>query len=449
MPQVQFGLSSYERPKGDMPALPVRNMVLEQAPTEARGIVLQSRPGLEEYGISMGSGPIRALFMRDLVLDSELFGVSSGSLYRGADVIGPISGIGPVSMAGNEIGLMTTAGASAYYYNGTVLNRVEFPDNATVAHVSVGGSRYWFVRKDTGKLYWTDALESDVEALDFLTAESLPDRLLQTLWIDGGLIAFGAESIEFFQQTGNPDLPIKPLINMVVEKGIKATNCATAIGHTFAAVTSENTVIYQREQTIISNPGLQARIEASSECSLFTFLLDGDEFLALRLDDETQVWNPRTQLWSEFASYGHSNWLVTCAAGNIMGAETGEMVVWGAAHLDLGSVLERRVAFGFPIDGRGLKINNLRARCNVGQSPFLTGQYAEPKIEMRLSDDAGQTFDEWEAESLGAQGEYRTLPEWRALGLASYPAFYGELRVTDPVDWRLSDITVNEPGGGR
>lgn len=447
--RVQFGLSSYERPKGDMPALPVRNMVVEQAPTEEGGVVLQSRPGLEDRGVSMGAGPVRALFMRDLVLESELFGVSSGSLYQGSTLIGAISGIGPVSMAGNEIGLMTTAGSSAYFYNGTVLNPVEFPDNATVAHVSVGGSRYWFVRKDTGKLYWTDALQSDVEALDFLTAESLPDRLYMTLWIDGGLIAFGAESIEFFQQTGDSELPIRPLINMVIEKGIRGVNCATAIGHTFAAVTNENTVIYQSEQTIISNPGLQARIEASTDCSLFTFLLDGDEFLALRLDDETQVWNPRTQLWSEFASYGETNWIVTCSAGGIMGAESGQTLRWSTGHQDMGGVLERKIAFGFPLDGGGVIIDNLRARCNVGQSPFLTGQYASPQIEMRLSDDAGQTFGDWEAVSLGEQGEYRTMPEWRALGMASYPAFYGELRVTDPVDFRLSGITVNEPKGGR
>lgn len=435
-----------------MPSLPVRNMVVETSPTEGRGIAVQSRPPLEDRSADMGSGPLRALFMRDLVLSSALYGVSGSQLYRNTTALGAISGTGAVSMAGNEIGLMVAAGSTLHFYDGTTLSGVAFPDGADVVHVTVGGGRYWLVRKDTGKLYFTDALESDVEALDFLTAESLPDRLLQTLWIDGGLIGFGAESIEFFQQTGDAELPIKPLINMVVEKGIKATGCATNIGHTFAAVTNENTVIYQSEQSIISNPGLQARIEASATCSLFTLLIDGDEYLALRLDSETQVWNPRSQLWAEFASYGRGNWTVTASAGGIMGTDTGKTAVWGDGsngYYDLGEVLERKLAFGFPVNGGGVRINNLRVRCNIGGTPFLTGDYAEPQIEMRLSEDAGKTFDDWEAESLGRQGDYRTLPEFRALGLASYPAFYGELRVTDPIDWRVSDILVNEPTGGR
>lgn len=447
--QVQFGTSSYERAQGDLPSLPVINMTVEPAPTEERGIAVQSRPGLSDRGASMGSGPVAALFKRDLVLGSALYGVSGGYLYQGTTQLGEIEGSGPVSMAGNEIGLMTTAGDSLYFYDGSTLAAVTYPDDASVAHVSVGGSRYWTVRKDTGKVYWTDALESDVDALDFATAESVPDRALQTLWIDGGLIIFGAESVEFWQQTGDASLPIKPLINMVVEKGLRATGCATALGPTFAWVTNENQVCVQSEQNIISNPGLQARIAASASCSLFTFILDGDEYLALRLDTETQVYNPRTQKWAEFASYGRENWTVTAAAGDVMGTDTGKTVEWSDGFVDLGGELERRLAFGFPINGGGVRIDNLRVRCNVGQTPYLDGDFREPQIEMRLSEDAGKTFDDWEPEALGAQGDYRAQPEWRALGMASQPAFYGEVRVTDPVDFRLSDIVVNEARGGR
>ena len=129
MPQVQFGLSSYERSKGDLPTLPVRNMMVEQAPTEERGIALQSRPGLVDRQADM-SGNIRQLFRRDLVLGSALFGVSGASLYREATPLGPITGDGHVSMAGNEIGLMIAAGGSLHYYDGSTLAAVTFPDGA-------------------------------------------------------------------------------------------------------------------------------------------------------------------------------------------------------------------------------------------------------------------------------------------------------------------------------
>lgn len=448
MAKVQFGLSSYQRARGDMPSLPVRNMFVEKADTEERGIAVQSRPGLVDRNADMGSN-IRQLFKRDLVLGSALLGVSGASLYRGTTVVGPITGDGPVSMAGNEIGLMIAAGGNLHYYDGTTLAAVNFPDDALVVDVFTGGGRFWAIRKDTGKIYWTDALEADIEALDFATAESLPDRLLQGLWIDGAPILFGSESIEFWQQTGGGTIPIKPLINAVIEKGIKATGCATGLGPTFAAVTNENTVIYGSEKNVVSNVGLQARIEASQECSLFTFVIEGEEYLALRIDGETQVWNPRSGLWSEMASYGYPNWLVRCATGGIVGTSHGKIATFGPGHEDFGGVLERRLAFGFPINAGGLKVANLIARCNAGQTPFLSGDYAPAQIEMRLSPDAGKTFDDWEAVGLGEQGEYRAQPEWRVLGMASPPAFYGQLRVTDPVDFRLSDIVVNEVGGAR
>ena len=179
---MQFGLSSYDRTEGNLPELPVINMYAEEAPTEERGVMLQSRRGLADRSADMGSGPVRQLFRRDLVLSSALFGVSGGRLYSGTTNIGAIAGSGPVSMAGNEIGLMVAAGSSLYYYNGTTLATVSFPDSASVAHVFTGGSRFWAIRKDTGKIYWTDALEADVEALDFATAESFPDRLYMGLW---------------------------------------------------------------------------------------------------------------------------------------------------------------------------------------------------------------------------------------------------------------------------
>tara|TARA_R100001086_G_scaffold180400_5_gene100179 strand:- start:4964 stop:6319 length:1356 start_codon:yes stop_codon:yes gene_type:complete len=451
MPALTIGLSSYERAEGDIPELPVVNMYVEETPSE--GIALQSRPSLADRSADMGAGPIEALFKRDLVIGSALHGVSGGKLYQETTEIGSITGSGFTSMAGNEIGLMTTAGEDLHFFNGTTLSTVAFPDAAYVVHVSVGGSRYWMVRKDTGKLYFTDALEADVEGLDFLTAESMPDRLLQTLWIDGALIGFGSESIEFFQPTGNNELPIVPLTNMVIEKGIKATGCAIGIGSTFACVTNENTVILQNENNVISNPGLHARIEASADVRLFRILIDGTQMLALRIDGETQIYNPRTGRWSEFATYGLSNWGVKCAEGPIMGsAVDGKTLTWGEDHTDAlatNELFERRWRAGMPINASGVNVSNLMVRANVGQTPYLTGDYTDPVLEMRLSRDAGQTWGSFKSASLGAQGEYRKKVEWRALGMASRPAFFAEFRCTDPVPLRVSEVLINEPFGGR
>ena len=447
MPALQFGLSSYERADGDLPGLPVVNMYVEQ--TASEGTVLQSRPPLVDRAASMGAGAVRALFKRDGVITGSLFGVSGTALYQGTTSRGTVTGTGPASIAGNETGILVCAGASLHSYNGTTFATVTFPDSANVIKVIEGASRFIAIRANTGRFYFTPPLAQTFDALDFATAESEADQLLDALFVDDILILFGRETVEFWPNTNDNNLPFQPLEGRVLERGIRATGCATTFGPSFAWVTDQNTVCLQDEKTVISNPGLQERLAASTTASLFTFFIDGTEFLALRMDTETQVYNAQTGAWSEFATNGLTNWAATCHAAGVFGANDGKTLAFGSGHVELGGVLERRFRGGLPINGGGVPVFNLRLRVNPGQTPFLTGAYTDPMIEMRLSPDAGQTWGLWKSTQLGAQGQYRKRIEWRALGLASAPAFLAEFRLSDPVPLRVSSVLINEPFGGR
>ena len=450
MPNIDFATSSYERGRGGLPPLSVTNMVLEQAPTEKTGKALQGRMAVLDRGADMGLGPVAAVFRKDGVQSGDLFGVSAGELYRVTTSMGIIAGSGPVSIAGNEGGVMVAAGAALRYYNGTTLADVAFPDNAPVIKVIAGAGRFIALRADTGKFYWTPVLASTVDPLDFATAENQPDNLRDALFIDDILLLFGAETVEFWPNSGNAELPFQPLEGRVIEKGIRATGCAAAIGSTFAWVTNENQVCLTDENNIISNNGLQERIEASATVSLFAFVMGGNEYLCLQLDNETQVYQPRTGQWSEWKTYGQSRWAVGCFSGGVMGSNIdGRTLTFGAGHIDLGGEMERLWTAGMPMDSGGVKISNVVARVNIGQSPFLTGDYVDPVIEMRTSRDGGKTWGSWRQKSLGRQGDYRQEVRWRGIGLAGRPSFLAQFRVTDPVDIRVSGILVNEPGGGR
>jgi hypothetical protein len=50
---------------------------------------------------------------------------------------------------------------------------------------------------------------------------------------------------------------------------------------------------------------------------------------------------------------------------------------------------------------------------------------------------------------IGAQGQYRARPQWRRQGLFDPPGAMFEFRCTDPVDFTVSGVSINEPGGGR
>lgn len=448
MPELQFGLSSYERAEGDIAELPVVNLYAEE--TSPEGVVLQSRPGLADRSADMGIGPVEALFKRDGVVSGALLGVSDGKLYETTTNKGTVAGSGFVSIAGNETGVLVNAGGAIYSYDGTTFATVTFPDTANVIKVIEGASRFVAVRASSGKFYFTPPLAQTFDALDFATAESEADQLLDALFVDDILILFGKETVEFWPNTGDNNLPFQPLQGRTFERGIKATGCATAVGSTFAWVTDQNTVCVSDENNIISNPGLAARIAASSDVRMFNFFIDGQEFLGLRLDTEFQAYNVRTGAWSEFASNGQTNFVANCHAAGIFGsAVDGKTLAWGSDKLDLGGVLERRFRAGSPINGGGFGINRLGLRSNPGNTPYVTGTYTEPQVEMRYSHNLGKTWSNWDATGLGAQGAYRDRVEWRGLGMASQPGFLAEFRCTDPVPFRVSGVLVNEPWGGR
>lgn len=453
MPSIQFGTSSYERADGNLPALPVVNMYAEEAPTEERGIMLQSRPGLDDLGANMGSGPVDALFRKDGVLTGALIGVSGSSVYSGTTALGAITNVGPASIAGNERGIMATAGGGLVYYDGSTYSAVAFPDAASVTKIVEGASRFIALRAGGGRFYWTDSLGVTFGALDFATAESQADGVLDALFIDDILILFGSETVEFWPNTGDSALPFRPLEGRVFEKGIKATGCAAEIGSSFAWVTNQNQVCLQDDKNIISNTGLEARIEASTSHALFSFLIDGMEFLGLRLDNETQVWSLRSGRWSDFKTLGLTNWAAQCFADGVFGsAVDGKTLAWGTDYTDAlatQNTLERRFRAGFPINSGGAIIGNVQLRTNPGNTPYLVAPYDDPKVSMALSRDAGRTWGSQKFASLGKQGDYRQKVQWRGCGMASYPAFLAEFKVTDPVPFRVSDVLVNEGYGGR
>lgn len=450
MPSLPFGTSSYERARGDLPSLPVINFFIEASPTEKNGVILQSRPGLEDRNKTLGSGPVRALLRRDLVLGTYLFAVSGNQLYRDTELIGTIDGTGPVYMAGYGNFLFVAAGGRLWGYDGTTLTALPFPDDALVSSLLIAGSRLVAIRKDTGQFYWTAPLGTEIDALSFATAENQPDRALQLLFLNGILLIFGSETVEYWPLSGDPELPFQVLQGQVIQKGLRTTGCAVQIGSTFAWVSNENRVLLANEETVISNNGLQERIAASQDVKLWTFTLGGNEYIALRLDDETQIYDVKAQKWFEFTSYGEANWVPRCFSDNVFGsAYDGRTMRWSGNWQDLGGVLERRWRAGLVIDAGGTTINNVSIRTNVGQTGYLAGDYENPAVEMRQSRDGGKTWHGWRSQSLGKQGDYRTHVQWRSLGMASRPSLLLEFRATAPVSLRVSDVLVNDVTGGR
>jgi hypothetical protein len=445
MANLQYAISAYDRDKGNFAELPLINMVVEEVPSEPNP-TLQSRPGLDEEGTVMGDGPVEALYQIDGVLDGSLFGISARGLYKNSTSLGAVDGNGPARLAGYATYVFATAGNTLYGYDGTLFAEVATPEDFEVLDLCVGSSRLIVIKKDTGQFFWTNVLTETIDDLSFATSENSPDKLKAVLFIGDTLHLFGSETVEFWPASSvNPDLPFQPLVGRTYQVGIRDTGCATIINGTFAWITNRNQIALTDPNQIISNAGIDEKLASSSSASLWTFRLDGVEYLVVTLDTETWAFSSSTGTWSLFESYGEDNFVPQCAVGNVFGSSVdGKILEWGSDYTDLGGILERRFRAGMAIDSGSVFLDNILLRSNPGRTPYATGDYATPVVELRTSKDGGENWSNWKAISLGQQGELRKMLRWRSLGAFGSPGLLVEFRVTDPVPFRVSNVLANE-----
>ena len=449
-----YGRGAYLRDNGNLPRLRLRNLFIEQSPDSDDGVVLLSRRGLSSHS-SVGNGPVTGVFRHEGVFSGDLFCVSGGHLYRDTTDLGAIDGTGPVSFAGTTGELLVTAGASLYSYDGTDLVAVTFPDGASVRAIDFHDGLFIAARSGSHKYYWSAVLDGrSWDALDFASAESKPDELYDLKVVNDTLWLFGGETIEPWANTGAADAPYQRFEQRIFAKGVYSTGCVVEMDQALFFVSNDAMAYALREgPERISDHGIEEQIAASSSVSCFGFIEEGHSFFCIRLDDATYAYDIATQQWCEFATYGRDNFRAQCAT------DPGEAPIFGDDEdgtlweldgwQDGDDPLERLFTFASPIEGGAVPIDNIALWANVGWTELLAGQGSNPVAEMRISRDAGATFGSWRPTNLGQQGEYRTRAIWRRCGIADSPGLLGEVRVSDPIGFRLNSISANVAGGGR
>ena len=412
-----------------------------------------SRPGMIA-GDAVGAGPVRQIFTQDGVFASAVFRVSGGSLYRDDVELGEVAGDGPVTIAGAADEVLTTAGAGLYKYDGTTFAVEAFPDDAgTTAVVFVSGF-FVAIRAGSQKFYWRLRASDTWEALDFASAESLPDFLRDIVAVNGNIWLLGSRTVECWTLTGAADLPFTRIDQLLYEKGTLTTGAATSFDNALCWVGNDGIVYRSGDVPMrLSDNGIEERIKASATVSVFSFTLDGHALLAVRLDSGTWLYDASSQQWSRFTTHGRDNWRIACATQSdttvLLGDdETGNVWTFGG-WTDGDSPLVRLWTSAAGIDGGTVTVDNLQLDINIGWTTLLAGHGSEPVIETRSSNTAGATWRDWKPATMGAQGEYRRRSRYRRLGTFDAPGMMFEHRVSDPVAIRCTSIAYNEPGGGR
>jgi len=200
-------------------------------------VQLLGTPGLVRFVTIAAAGGMRVLYTAS---NGRLFGIQGNQFFElfanGAGVVrGSItSSANPISMADNGRHLFL-----ADHYEGWVLDmatnsftRVTDPDFPGASKVDFLDGYFVFVHPNSQQFGWTDLLSTDLDALNFSSAEGSPDQLVTQLVMHREYWAIGKTSTEIFVPSGDPDAPFARVQGTFLHQGTTAINSVARLGET-------------------------------------------------------------------------------------------------------------------------------------------------------------------------------------------------------------------------
>jgi hypothetical protein len=404
-------------------------------------------PGLK-FLQTVGTGPVRGLWAHQT--NGSDFYVASGqqffklnSLTGTPTLLGTISGTGPVSIADNGTQLFIACNPRSYIYN-EVLNTfaeitdIDFPGAVTVGYLD---GYFVFNEPDSQKVWVTQLFEgTQVDPLDFASAEGSPDGLVGLIVDHREVWLFGTDSVEVWYDAGLADFPLARIQGAFNEIGcVAAFSIAKLDNGLFwlgtdargqGIVYRANGYTGQRVSTHAIEYAI-AQYGNLADAVAYTYQQEGHAFYVLSFPSANATWvyDVATQAWHERAGWDNgaftrhrSNCQCNFGGNIIVGDyENGNIYVFDldvyADNNDIQKWLRSWRAI--PTGQNNLKRSsqhNLQLDCEAGVG-INSGQGSDPQVMLRWSDDGGHTWSNEYWQSIGKIGQYFKRCIWRRLGM--------------------------------
>lgn len=419
MPQLPFGLESYQHASLPLSAQRMINAYLEPAPPAAKtAAAVVSAFGIKPY-LTIGTGPLRG----GLLVNQIVYVVSGSTLYSVQNGIitslGPIPGLGRVFMASDGSHLMVVAGKVGYIWNGATLNQItdsNFPGYQWMTYLDG-----YFIGGPGDRTFYINHTAFDPtvwNALDFASAESTPSDIVTSITDHREVFLFKRDAAEVWYNSGSADFPLTRTASGYMEIG-----CASRFG----VAKADNSVFFAAtDGTIrrvngytpvrISTTAIEQAIAkyANQECIAHTWIENGHTMVAFTYVENTFVFDASTQLWHERQSYGLKNWraafvlrgenvtLVGDSTSNRLGMlDDQTFMEWDKPLVS--SVISPPVPH--PPDRETLQHAYLELIFEQGVG-LNTGQGSDPKVMVQFSNNDGRTWSNEIWRPIGKIGDF-------------------------------------------
>jgi hypothetical protein len=357
MRRIPFPTEIYEHPSLPLTAKKLLNMMVEQAPKDARTETpLVSTPGLAAY-VTVGTGPILAMNdeqpgMIYVVSGTKFYRVTftAGTLMTEAtpfatpvvtllgDVGTPNAGTSPwnsfVTIAAGPTAAVVVVAPRAYTCTHTGMpNEITDPDwpgatsvcyvDGYFAFSSLGDTAQWFISR------LLDPLSFD--ALDFVFSDAMPNVIRRVISHRGQLWTIGENGFEVFYNAGSSGLETTPGTSFFPFRRMAGGVVPIGTGSPLSVCKADESVFWMGLDGIvyrsngykpkrISTHAIEAIIQGNAvSLDAVTHAYRGHWFYCLTtLDHRTLVYDVATEKWHERSTStdGNAPWAAWMAAAD-------------------------------------------------------------------------------------------------------------------------------------
>lgn len=390
--------------------------------------------GLSLFSTLNGGGRCRG----GISFDPYGYFVSGPLLYRispggTSKIIGGVPGGDPVFMARNrkapKAQIAIVSQGLRYIVQNDVITTIADTDLPQANSVtSIAG--YFVFSIPDGRFFITSIDEgTEIDALDFATAEANPDGLLVAEARSQEVIMFGSKSIEFWANTGNPLFPFERNSSATLQNlGLLCQHSVRDLNDAKSFIASDGTVriLTGYSPQRISNHAVERDIDSAEKTTITAtaYPLRGHLFYSISSPDWTWTYDALTGLWHERQSYEIDRWrgevFVDVNGTKVVGdyrqgflyaidpdvfSEAGEhhvMTIRSAPLHAYPHYVGVNALYVDTIPGVGLNVDD-DAR-------------SDPGLMMRYSDDGGKTWGGERVAPVGEIGEFSTRVKFFGLG---------------------------------
>lgn len=421
---------------------------------DGANVMMASIPG--EVQIASLGAEIRASKLMGsrwfVVSGATFYEVTSGGVATSRGTLNTSTGV--VSMDDNKTQVAIVDGQNLYIFDlqTSVFTQVSSPGWRGSDNVVEIDGYFVFVDPDSDQFYLSAIDDgTNLDALDFSSADSSPDDIVTHLASHRQLWLFGDLSTEIWIDSGGVDFPFVRYQSYTLDVGCVGKHAAINAADTVFWIGKTDRgagIVYQatgnQPQRVSTQPVEEALRGADlSQATMWTYQIEGHEFIGINapglettwvFDAAMQQWHERGE-WSAAWSPLRSRFVTAFAGQHYAGDSSGALVRLDSGENTLnGRVLVRDRTWPHlispslnPVSYRGVELS------------MKTG--AGGNVTLEISNDGGTTFGPPLMRSLGAIGRWMQRVRWNGLGTAFNRVF--RVRQSDPVPFAIYSGVVD------